>query len=118
ERIRWPQIAALVLALLGCALLVRAYDPAVVQVSWLGTLIGLSTGITHAGYVLYSQRSVENRSPWTSMTYTMLFGSIVLLVLWFASAAFGAAEAEGADSVVRAVGASATPWLALLVLAL
>ena len=118
ERIRWPQIAALALALLGCALLVRAYDPAVLQVSWLGILVGLSTGITHAGYVLYSQRSVESRSPWTSMTYTMLFGSIMLLVLWFASAAFGAAEAVGADSVVRAVGASATPWLALLVLAL
>ncbi len=104
ERIRWPQIAALALALLGCALLVRAYDPAVFQVSWLGTLVGLSTGITHAGYVLYSQRSVESRSPWTSMTYTMLFGSIMLLVLWFGSAAFGAA--------------TATPWLALLVLAL
>src|SRR6266508_3003132 len=67
--------AACGLALLGCALLVRAYDPAVFQVSWLGTLVGLATGITHAGYVLYSQRSVESRSPWTSMTYTMLFGS-------------------------------------------
>ena len=111
-------VAGLALALLGCALLVRAYDPAVVQVSWLGTLVGLSTGITHAGYVLYSQRSVENRSPWTSMTYTMLFGSIMLLVLWFASAAFGATEAIGAGSVVRAVGTTATPWLALLVLAL
>jgi drug/metabolite transporter (DMT)-like permease len=118
ERIRWPQIAALALALLGCALLVRAYDPAVFQVSWLGTLVGLATGITHAGYVLYSQRSVESRSPWTSMTYTMLFGSIALLLLWYGSTAFGATEAVGAGSVVRAVGASATPWLALLVLAL
>src|SRR5690242_18354551 len=54
ERIRWPQIAALALALLGCALLVRAYDPAVFQVSWLGTLVGLATGMTHAGYVLYT----------------------------------------------------------------
>jgi drug/metabolite transporter (DMT)-like permease len=118
EHIRWPQIAALALSLLGCALLVRAYDPAVFQVSWLGTLIGLSTGMAHAGYVLYSQRSVENRSPWTSLTYTMLFGSIALLILWFGSAAFGAEQAVGAASVVRAVGDSATPWLALLLLAL
>ncbi|MDQ2998589.1 MAG: DMT family transporter [Chloroflexota bacterium] len=118
ERIGWPQVAALALALFGCALLVRAYDPAVFQVSWLGTLVGLATGITHAGYVLYSQRSVESRSPWTSMTYTMLFGSIVLLILWYGSAAFGATEAVGAGSVVRAVGDTATPWLALLVLAL
>jgi drug/metabolite transporter (DMT)-like permease len=118
ERIRWPQVAALGLALLGCALLVRAYDPAVFQVSWLGTLVGLATGITHAGYVLYSQRSVETRSPWTSLTYTMLFGSIMLLILWYASAAFGATAATGADSVVQAVGTSATTWLALLLLAL
>jgi drug/metabolite transporter (DMT)-like permease len=52
------------------------------------------------------------------MTYTMLFGSVMLLILWYGSAAFGATEAVGAGSVVRAVGASATPWLALLVLAL
>jgi drug/metabolite transporter (DMT)-like permease len=118
ERIRWPQVAALALSLLGCALLVRAYDPAVFQVSWLGTLVGLATGMTHAGYVLYTQRSVENRSPWTSLTYTMLFGSIALLALWYGSAAFGAAEAVGATSVVGAVGDTAAPWLALLVLAL
>jgi drug/metabolite transporter (DMT)-like permease len=118
EQIRWPQIAALALSLLGCALLVRAYDPAVFQVSWVGTLVGLATGLTHAGYVLYSQRSVESRSPWTSLTYTMLFGSIALLILWFASAAFGAEQAVGAMSVVQAVGDSATPWLALLLLAL
>ena len=118
ERIRWPQVAALALALFGCALLVRAYDPVVLQVSWLGTLVGLATGITHAGYVLYSQRSVESRSPWTSMTYTMLFGAIMLLILWYGSAAFGATEALGVGSVARAVGDTATPWLALLVLAL
>jgi drug/metabolite transporter, DME family len=117
ERIRWPQIAALALSLLGCALLVRAYDSAVFQVSWLGTLVGLATGMTHAGYVLYTQRSVESRSPWTSLTYTMLFGSIALLVLWYGSAAFSATEAAD-TTIVGAVGDTAAPWLALLVLAL
>jgi drug/metabolite transporter (DMT)-like permease len=118
ERIGWAQAVALALALLGCALLVRAYDPAMFQVSWLGTLVGLATGMTHAGYVLYTQRSIENRSPWTSLTYTMLFGSIALLALWFASAAFGVSGAASPDSIVRAVGGTATPWLALLALAL
>src|SRR5689334_17854408 len=47
ERIRWPQVLALAIALFGSALLVRAYDPAVLRVSWLGTLVGLSTGIAH-----------------------------------------------------------------------
>jgi drug/metabolite transporter (DMT)-like permease len=42
EPIRKPQVAALALALLGSALVVRAYDPGALRVSWLGTLVGLA----------------------------------------------------------------------------
>ncbi len=115
ERIRWPQVLALALALLGAALLVRAYDPAVLRVSWQGTLVGLGTGMAHAGYVLFSQRSVESRSPWTSLTYTMLFGALTLLALWFIAAAIGAAPAATPD-IVRAVGGTPGPWLLVLAL--
>lgn len=118
ERIRWPQVLALAIALFGCALLVRAYDPAVLRVSWLGTLVGLATGMAHAGYVLYSQRSVQNTSPWTSLTYTMLFGALVLLLLWFASTALGITDAGQTTNIVQAVGSTATPWLILAFLAL
>lgn len=117
ERIGWPQLMALALALLGCALLARIYDPAVLRVSWLGTLVGLGTGIAHAGYVLFSQRSVESKSPWTSLTYTMLFGALTLLVLWITVAALGW-TAEGPGEIVSSVGNTAMPWLVLLVLAL
>jgi drug/metabolite transporter, DME family len=116
EPIRWPQIAALALSLLGCALVVRAYDPAVLQVSWLGALVGLSTGMAHAGYVLFSQRSVESHSPWTSLAYTMLFGSLALLALWLVGAP-GSATATAAPSLIGSVG-GLTPWLVLLGLAL
>jgi drug/metabolite transporter (DMT)-like permease len=118
ERIRWPQVLALTIALLGCALLVRAYDPQVLRVSWLGTLVGLGTGLAHAGYVLFSQRAVETKSPWTSLAYTMLFGALALLALWLASGALGFVDAAQTNDVVRAVGERATPWLALLALAL
>jgi drug/metabolite transporter (DMT)-like permease len=117
ERIGWLQVLALALALSGCALLVRAYDPAVLRVSWLGTLVGLGTGLTHAGYVLFSQRSVETKSPWTSLTYTMLFGAMALLVLWVAAGALGL-SAQQPGELVSSVGATAAPWLGLLVLAL
>ena len=66
ERPTRAQVAALVVSLAGCVLLARAYDPAVLRVSWLGLLVGLSTGLTHAGYVLFSQRSVPRRSSRTS----------------------------------------------------
>jgi len=81
EPIRRPQMLALALALLGCALVVRAYDPAVLRVSWLGALVGLATGMTHAGYVLFNQRAVQSHSPWVSLAYTMLFGALALLAL-------------------------------------
>jgi drug/metabolite transporter (DMT)-like permease len=117
ERIGWQQLLALALALAGCALLVRAYDPAVLRVSWLGTLVGLGTGLSHAGYVLFSQRAVQTKSPWTSLAYTMLFGALMLLVLWVGAATLGI-TAEGPGDIVRSVGATATPWLALLALSL
>lgn len=108
EPIRWLRLAALVLALFGCALLVRAYDPAVLRVSWVGALVGLSTGMTHAGYVLFSQRSVKSYSPWTSLTYTMLFGALTLLAMSLVSMPW--------QSLVA--GRTAAPWLVLLALAL
>jgi DME family drug/metabolite transporter len=117
ERIRWPQVAALVLSLLGCALLVRAYDPAVLRVSWAGILVGLGCGVTHAGYVLFSQRSVETKSPWTSLAYTTLFGALALLILWLLSGAVGITNPAESANIVGAVGGS-TPWLVLIVLAL
>lgn len=120
EPLRPPQLAALALSLIGCALLVRAYDPAVFQVSWLGALVGLVTGLTHSVYVLFSQRAVQSRSPWTSLTYTMLFGSLVLLVLMVIAANWGAGSETPAAQAGSpySVGEGWLPWLVLLGLAL
>jgi drug/metabolite transporter (DMT)-like permease len=109
ERITRRQLFALALAFVGCALLVRAYDPAVLRVSWLGTLVGLGTGLTHAGYVLASQRVVARHSPWVTLMFTMLFGALALLVLGLA--------VQGPRAMIE-VGAGAAPWLILLALAI
>lgn len=108
ERLSGAHIAALALSLVGCALLARVYDPAVLRVSWVGTLVGLGTGLTHAGYVLFSQRAVAKYSPWTSLTYTVLFGSLTLLVI----------SAVATPAQILAVGDTPAPWLALLALSL
>lgn len=115
EIIRWPQIMALILALAGSALLVRLYDPAVLRVSWLGVVVGLSTGLAHAGYVLFSQRAVREYSPWTSLTYTMLFGAAMLLAL---SLIGGINHPAGPVASLVAIDGGAVPWLVLLLLAL
>lgn len=118
EQIRWPQVVALSIALVGCVLLVRAYDPAVLRVSWLGTLVGLCTGIVQAGYVLYNQRAMQTKHPITALTYTMLFGALALLALWLVCGALGVASASNLSGLASAVGTGWEPWLILIILAL
>jgi DME family drug/metabolite transporter len=109
ERIEAQQLVALALALLGCVLLVRAYDPAVLRVSWLGVLVGVSSAVGHSGYVLFNQRAVSRHSPWLSLGLTMTFGALALLAINLI--------AIGPSGLVT-VGTSIKPWLALLALSL
>lgn len=109
EQIGPMQLVSLALALVGCVLLVGAYDPAVLQVSWLGVLVGVASAVTHAGYVLFNQRAVTRHSPWVSLALTMFFGALVLLGLTLA--VLGPAS-------LLAVGNEPTPWLVLVALAL
>lgn len=118
EPLRWPHIVALAVSLVGCALLVRIYDPAIFRLNWLGALVGVLTAATHTVYVLFSQRSVQSRSPWTSLTYTMLFGALTLLAML--AFALGWAGATGGPVTIEAfsVGAGWLPWLILIGLSL
>lgn len=83
ERITGLQVISLILSLVGCALVVRVYDPAVLRLNALGIFVGLLTALAHTVYVLFSQRRVSGQhiSPWTSLTYTMGFGALTLVVL-------------------------------------
>jgi DME family drug/metabolite transporter len=102
EPIGARQLAALGLSFVGCVLLARAYDPALLQVSWVGVLAGLGTGLAHAVYVLSSQRSVEQNSPWVSLTIPMVFGALTLLVI--------ASVVQGPASLLAA-GGGLDAWL-------
>jgi drug/metabolite transporter, DME family len=126
EPLRWTQVVALAVSLLGCALLVRLIDPlqtggsAAIRFSWFGILIGLLTALTHTVYVLFSQRSVQSRSPWTSLTYTMVFGSLTLLLLLGGITLWGALSgqpAQPASTGVFYLGEhDGKQWLAWLIL--
>jgi drug/metabolite transporter (DMT)-like permease len=108
ERLRMIQVAAILLAVAGSALLVRAYDPAVLRLNWVGILVGIASAATHAGYVLFNQRAVSRQSPWFSLTLTMSFGTLTLLVL---------ALISGPPAALLAIGPGATPWLIIAALA-
>ena len=78
-------LAVLALVLVGCALVVRAYDPAILRISWLGAIVGLLIALTHTVYVLAGQRNALSISPWATLAYTMTFGSLTLLALALAA---------------------------------
>lgn len=101
-------VAGLALALVGCALVVRTYDPEVFRVSWLGALVGLGTALTHSVYVLFGQRAAATHSPWTTLTYTMLFGTLTLLAMLLVS---GPAQ-------IGAIGPQPAAWLIVAALAI
>lgn len=73
-------IAGLVLAFIGCALVVRIYDPAMLRLNWLGIAIGITTGLVQAGYALYLRRAAHQHHPWVTLTWTMLVGTLALLL--------------------------------------
>lgn len=77
---------ALLLSFAGLFLVVRAYDPEIWRVSWVGTLIGIGSALTHTVYVLYNQRFMKSISPLVSLGYMMTFGSVALLVITLVAA--------------------------------
>ena len=72
------KIGALALAFGGCALVARGYDPAQLSLNVGGILFGLGAGLTYALFTIFSKVVVRQYSPWTAMTYQLLFGALFL----------------------------------------
>lgn len=81
ERITRLKVLALVLALLGCALVARVYDTQHIRVNALGILAGLGSACTFATYSLLGRLATQRYSPWTALFYAFLFGALFLLPL-------------------------------------
>lgn len=75
------KVIALALAFGGCALVARAYDPAQLQLNVVGILFGLGAGLTYALFTIFSKVIVKKYSPWTALTYQLIFGALFLAPL-------------------------------------
>lgn len=98
-------IAGLVFAFIGCGLVVQAYRPEMLALNWLGILCGIATGVLQAGFSLFSQRALHRHHPWTTLAWTMTFGTLALLL-------------TQQPTTIFAVGHDAWPWLVLMALAI
>ncbi|MFM2308367.1 MAG: hypothetical protein RLY87_487 [Chloroflexota bacterium] len=114
EQLRTVQLIGLVLSLIGMGLLVKLYDPEQIKLNWLGIVVGLTTAVLQAFYVLYTQKAVRTVNPWASLGVTMATGSLTLLVMLLAAPlVVGQAAAPGIFQV-----GDLTAWLILLGLAI
>jgi drug/metabolite transporter (DMT)-like permease len=114
EHLRTVQVIGLLLSLIGMGLLVKLYDPEQIKLNWLGIVVGLTTAVLQAFYVLYTQKAVRTVNPWASLGITMATGSLTLLAMLLAAPlVVGQAAAPG----IFAVG-DLTAWLILLALAI
>ena len=102
EALTRSKIIAVTLSLIGCALVVKVYQGAAINVA--GILAGLATGLSYAAYTLFSKAaSTRGYNTWTFILYGLLFGSICLLPL------------QSISDLTRSISApGAIIWLLLL----
>jgi drug/metabolite transporter (DMT)-like permease len=67
---------SLLLTVLGCALVVRIYDPAAIRLNLVGVLAGLGTAFSFAFYILSSRVALKSMGSWTLVAYGYLAVSL------------------------------------------
>lgn len=111
------KIAALLLTLLGCALVARVYDPTLLQVNIVGILCGLGSAFTYALYSILGKLSLRRGYPISTMSfYVYAIGALGLLTAALFSAT--TTEQPGGLDQLFAMGTDLTAWGVLLLLAL
>lgn len=78
ERMTRLKVLALILTLIGCMLVARAYETQHLRVNALGILAGLGSACTFATYSLLGRWATQRYSPWTALFYAFLFGALFL----------------------------------------
>lgn len=76
EKMRATTIAAMLATLLGCALVVEAYDPQALLLNRIGVIGGLLAAVAFAVYSLLSEYGMRRYPPWTVLVYALLFAAL------------------------------------------
>jgi DME family drug/metabolite transporter len=74
-------VAALLLAVLGAALVARIYNLALLRLNAAGILMGLAAGLTYGLYSIFNKVLVRRNRPWVVQVYGLLIGAGILLAL-------------------------------------
>ena len=110
------KIAAVILSLLGCALVSGAYLPGMWQLNLIGVTTGLLSGLAMAIYNLMGKAAALRQiNPWSTLLYSFAGAAAVLLVINLSS--LGQAEGLARPDLLW-LGKALTAWLVLAILAM
>ncbi len=117
EALTWVKLSAVILVLIGCALVAGLTSFSTTTLSPAGIIIGLLSGLCYACYSLLGRKASQNGiNPWTTLLYTFGFAALFLLIpnLLHLGSSLGTAESN-AD--LFWLGGSSKGWLVLFLLA-
>jgi len=81
QRLSGRVLVSLALTLTGCALIVRVYDPSVLQPNLLGVLAGIGTAFAFAFYILTSRIALRTMGAWTLLAFAYTAASLVWAII-------------------------------------
>lgn len=81
DRMTAFKLAALVLALGGCFLVVGGFDAALSDLNLRGLGWGVTASVAFAAYTLIGERLMHRYSPWTVLLYTLAFAALTCHVI-------------------------------------
>lgn len=92
EPITRGKALAVVLAFVGCVLVVRGYDPAALRLNLPGVLAGLASGFTYGMYSIFGKTALRRYNPLTALVYALGIGALLLGAAAWAAGAVGPAH--------------------------
>ncbi|MCY6484147.1 EamA family transporter [Clostridium aestuarii] len=102
EKFTTKKIIALILAILGCCLVVKAYDSNTFKLNLIGILWGILSGVTVALQNILGKIAIKKYSYKTHLIYSFLFGAIFL---WFFVPPWDLVKSiKGTDSLINILG--------------
>lgn len=81
RRVTRTTVAALVAALVGCALVVRAYDPAVLSLSAVGIAFGVGAAVSFSGYILVGEHLKNDTDVSAQLLCGFAIAAVVLALV-------------------------------------
>lgn len=81
EQLNRRHVAALLLTLIGTALVAQVFRTGAGQINLVGVLWGLLAGLTYGLWSVFNKVGVRHTNPWTLQCYGMLVGAVALLAV-------------------------------------